>query len=100
MPNPVTNLDANGRRVRHCRRSVGLMTVRTDHEAQYALKFAKETLAGSMLGDSPSVSMIMRRALQVYRRYLASEMSTPCGLEAEYKAIRRDTIMPMIRKHR
>jgi hypothetical protein len=76
------------------------MTVRTNHEAEHAMRFVKQTLAGPSPGDSPSVSMIMRRALQVYRQYLAAEMSRPYGLEAEYNAIRHDTVMPTRRQHK
>lgn len=97
--NPVSNLETNGRRVRHCRRSIGLMTVRTDQEAEKALKYVKETLTGTTPGDVPSVSMIIRRSLQVYRRHLSAAVGRPSGVQTEYEAIREGTIMPRLRKH-
>jgi hypothetical protein len=100
MPNPTTNLADNGRRVRHCRQSMSRTTVRTDADAQNTLKLAKERLSGNIPGDIPSASMIVRRALQIYRRHLLSELHGPYGIEAEYNAIREGTIMPTIRKHR
>ena len=97
--NPVTSLEFNGRRVRHCKASVSRTTVRTDGEAEYALKFAKEALKGSIPGDVPSASMIIRRALALYRIRLASDMRSPDDLKAECTAIRHGSVMPKIRKH-
>lgn len=94
--NPTRNLATNGRRVRHIRRSIEVRVFRSDEASESTLKFAKDALSGEQPGDHPSVSMVIRRALRLYRGHLSNALHTPLGLKAEYAAIREGTIMPTI----
>lgn len=96
--NPTKNRDTNGRRVRHVRYCAGLRVFRADDDAERTLEFAKQALTGETPADHPSVSMILRRALKIYRRHLDSALHSPLGLKIEHVAIREGTVMPAIGK--
>ena len=96
--NPITNPSTNGRRVRHVRMSTSIQTFRTDAAAEATLELAKERLAGTENHDRPSVSLIVRRALVLYRRHLAGLVGTPQGIRNEQTALWIGSRLPRLRK--
>lgn len=96
--NPTTHLDLNGRRRLHVLYASAVRGIRTDPETEAALKFAREVLQGDTPRDTPSVSLIARRALKLYRERLAAQIHNPEGLRYEKIAVRFGSRLPSIRR--
>jgi hypothetical protein len=96
--NPVAYPHLNGRRVLHVRKTTDVQRLRTDHESEAALNWLKATLAGDRVEDRPSISLVVRRALKLYRGHVSSLLGTPQGLDRERRAVRQDSRLPRLRK--
>ncbi len=96
--NPVSQPQLNGRRVLHVRYTTDVRKLRTDRESEAALKWLKAALAGEAETDRPSISLVVRRALKLYRGHVSSLLGTPQGLDSERRAVRQDSRLPTIRK--
>lgn len=96
--NPTASPHLNGRRVLHVRQATEVRRLRTDHESEAALNWLKTTLAGERTEDRPSISLIARRALKLYRGHVSSLLGTPQGLDRERRAVRQGSRLPRLRK--
>ena len=96
--NPTKSLKQNGRRVLHVKHTSAVRKLRTDHESERALIFLKQTLAGQAAHDRPSISLVMRRAIKLYRGHVSSLLGTPQGLDRERRAVRENSHLPYLRK--
>lgn len=94
--NPAKNPLLAGRRQLHVKQTAVVRNVRMDHEAEDTLKMARERLAGVEAHDRPSVSLIIRRALKVYRGHLLQTLGTPQGLRNEVAAVRFGARLPTL----
>jgi hypothetical protein len=95
--NPTRNPALNGRRVLHAKHSSDTRKIRTDREADAALTFLKDILAGETAADRPSISLVVRRALKIYQRHVSSLLGTQY-LDSEKRAVRQGSRLPRIRK--
>ncbi|MBX3327419.1 MAG: hypothetical protein U0223_16835 [Nitrospira sp.] len=86
----------NGRRVRHVTGSTGRVAFRIDTAGEQALLFVKGALRGHQVGDVPSDSAILRRALAIYQDVLRQGAD---AIRKEYEKVRGGTIMPKRRKN-
>lgn len=96
--NPAASPHLNGRRVLHVRQATKVRRLRTDHESEAALDWLKGTLAGERPEDRPSISLLLRRAVKLYRAHVSSLLAAPQGLERERRAVRQNSRLPRIRK--
>ncbi|ULA62992.1 MAG: hypothetical protein LZF86_90002 [Nitrospira sp.] len=97
--NPVTHPQHNGRRVRHVLQTTVVRKIRTDSETDTALTWLKSALAGTSPTDRPSISLLVRRALKLYRGHISSLLETPQGTKYELLLVRQGSRLPTLRKH-
>lgn len=96
--NPVTHPQHNGRCVLHVRHTTAVRKVRTDGESEATLVWLRSALAGQAPADRPSISLLIRRALKLYRGHVSSLLGTPQGLDYERLLVRQGSYLPTIRK--
>lgn len=89
----------NGRTVRHVKQSTGTMCLRRNNETDAALHYLRGALTGSTPGDSPSYSMLVRRALAVYRAQIEKQAKV-YDLGYEMARVREGTRMPVLHKQK
>ncbi len=92
---PNTNPDTAGKGRRYVLQTYSIRPVRLDSRSDAALLWSQAQL--SVTGnprDAASVSMIVRRAVRLYERFLCRFLEEPCALEAERKAVRELSQMP------
>lgn len=96
--NPVIHPHHNGRCVLHVRHTTAVRKLRTDGESEAALVWLKATLAGQTPADRPSISLLIRRALKLYRGHVSSLLGTPQGLDHERRLVRQGSHLPTLRR--
>lgn len=89
----------NGRTVRNVKESTGLMTFRRDAATDENLRYLRAELAGVVPGDVPSCSMLVRRALALYRSRV-EQLAKVHDLGHEMHRVREGTRLPMIHRRR
>lgn len=94
--NPAAHAALNGGVVLHVRNTTEVRRLRTDHEAEQALAFLKKTLASDVPGDHPSISLLVRRSLKVYRNWVTGLL--PSQLDREKEAVREHSLLPRRKK--
>lgn len=98
--NPTTNPALNGRCVLQAKNTTEVRRLRTDHESEQALAFLKKALAGDTPHDKPSISLVVRRSLKLYRDYVAGFVDYPAQLDHERKIVRMNSLLPRRRRSR
>lgn len=89
----------NGRQVRNVKESVGNLTFRRDAATDDTLLFLRKELSGTLPGDVPSHSMLVRRALALYRKEI-ERLSQVHDLGYEMNKVREGTRLPILHKKR
>lgn len=98
--NPITHPALAGRSRRHATgQTAAIRTFRADVTTERTLKTLREWLAGVVAeGDVVSVSLLVRRAIEVYKSHVAALAQTPGALAYEKAAVRQNSHLPNRRK--
>ena len=89
----------NGRQVLHIKQSIGNLTLRRDSTTDDHLLYLRGALSGVLPGDVPSYSMLVRRALTVYRDQIEKQAKVH-DLGYEMHKVREGTRLPVLHKPR
>lgn len=87
----------NGRQVRNVKESTGNFTIRRDAATDDTLLYLRKELSGTIPGDVPSHSMLVRRALSFYRKEI-ERLAPVHDLGWEMARVREGTRLPILRR--
>lgn len=94
--NPATSLRLNGKTRRYANGTVATRHLRLDREADANLAYLQHALTGDSSGDFVSISLVCRRALDVFRSHVAALNRD--ALQQEQRRVRDRSQMPRLKK--
>jgi hypothetical protein len=95
--NPATCRTLNGKMRRYANGTFATRHVRLDSEADRNLAYLQRVLTGDDPRDVASISLVCRRALEIFRKYVSSLEDRP-SLQTERQKVRERSHVPRIRK--
>lgn len=90
----TTKSNPCGKAKRFATHAAAVRVFRTDHEGEAALHTLRAILRGHNEKDVTSVSLVLRRALEIYRDHVQAMTRNPLALANEKAAVRRHSTMP------
>jgi hypothetical protein len=95
--NPATCRTLNGKTRRYANGTYATRHVRLDYEADRNLAHLQRVLTGENPSDVVSISLVCRRALEIFRNHVSS-LEDGASLQIERRKVRERSHVPAIRK--
>ena len=89
-----------GKARRYVLNTTAIRPVRLDANSDAALLWLKAQLSGPTQSDSASCSLVVRRAVRLYQRHVASLLADQRLFEDERQAVRQLSRLPTLQRQR